>query len=215
MSDKLLINEIFRSFQGEGSRTGLPCVLVRLTGCNLRCDWCDTQYAWLEGERMSIDEVLTRVAGLKCPRVEVTGGEPLAQPGAFELLSRLCDAGYETLLETNGSLDISQVDKRVVRIVDFKCPSSGHTEANLWENVQHLTDRDEVKFVIADEQDYVFAREAVREHKLTDKCLVTFSPVADRLTASMLAELLLSDDLDVRLGVQLHKIIWPDYDRGK
>ncbi len=215
MSDMLLVNEIFRSIQGEGSRTGLPCVLVRLTGCNLQCSWCDTQYARDKGERMSIDDVLARVAELNCPRVEVTGGEPLAQEAAFELMARLCDAGYETLLETNGSLDISRVDGRVARIVDFKCPSSGHDGENRWENVAHLTGRDEVKFVIADERDYVFAREALRKHRLTDRYLVTFSPVAGKLTAAALAELILADDLDVRLGVQLHKIIWPDHDRGR
>ncbi len=211
----LLVNEIFRSIQGEGSRSGLPCVLVRLTGCNLQCSWCDTQYARDEGEQMTTAEVLARVAALKCRRVEVTGGEPLAQEAAFGLLTQLCDAGYETLLETNGSLDISQVDSRVVRIVDFKCPSSGHAGENRWENVPHLTGRDEVKFVIADERDYAFARDAVRKHKLTGRCLVTFSPVAGEITAATLAELILADDLDVRLGVQLHKIIWPDHDRGK
>ncbi|MCK4602608.1 MAG: radical SAM protein, partial [Phycisphaerae bacterium] len=178
MGKALLVNEIFRSIQGEGARAGLPCTLVRLTGCNLRCNWCDTKYAWAEGREMSVDEVLARVAELRCRRVEVTGGEPLAQPAAMELLRRLCEAGYETLLETNGSLDISQVDPRVVRIVDLKCPSSGQADANRWENVEHLSSRDEVKFVIADRDDYEFACDAVRRGELTGKCITTFSPAS-------------------------------------
>ena len=148
MAQTLTISEIFLSIQGEGARAGLPCVLVRLTGCNLRCSWCDTQWAWLDGEEMSIDDVLARVAEFGVRRVEVTGGEPLAQAGAIELLGRLCDEGYETLLETNGSLDISPVDERVVRIVDFKCPSSGESQSNLWDNVDKLRRGDEVKFVL-------------------------------------------------------------------
>ena len=220
MEATLKVNEIFLSIQGEGTRAGLPCTLVRLAGCNLRCNWCDTRYAWEEGAHLTLGEVLNRVEELSCRRVELTGGEPLLQEAALELLRRLCDAGHETLLETNGSLDMSTVDPRVVRIVDFKCPSSGESEKNRWENVAHLTPRDEVKFVIADRADYEFARDAVRKHGLPGKCAVIFSPVGRaaqtgrRLPPDMLAEWILADKLDVRLGLQLHKIIWPCRDRG-
>ncbi len=214
MSETLIVNEIFLSLQGEGTRAGLPCVLVRLAGCNLRCRWCDTRYAWDTGEAMSTDDVLARVAELGCRRVEVTGGEPLAQLATPELLRRLCDAGCETLMETNGSLDISRVDERVVRIVDFKCPSSGEAEANRWENVAHLTACDEVKFVIADRGDFEFARDAARLHEIAARCTIIFSPVLDELKPATLAEWILEDGLDVRLGLQLHKIIWLDKDRG-
>jgi len=215
MRDALLVNEILLSIQGESLRAGLPCTLVRLTGCNLRCQWCDTEYARTEGMSMSIDDVLASVAGLGCRRVAVTGGEPLAQPAAIELLRRLCDAGCETLLETNGSLDIRQVDPRVIRIVDFKCPASGQDGANRWENVHHLTGRDEVKFVIADRGDYAFACRAVAEHKLLGRCPVTFSPVFGTLAPATLAGWILADNLDVRLGLQLHKIIWPEETRKR
>lgn len=219
MNAALKVNEIFLSIQGEGTRAGTPCVLVRLTGCNLRCAWCDTKYAWDQGETMSVEEVLRRVDRLGRRRVEVTGGEPLTQAASVELLSRLCEAGYETLLETNGSIDISPVDRRVVRIVDFKCPSSGQSAANRWENVELLTNRDEVKFVIAGREDYEFARAAVEERQLPRRCTVIFSPVVvppghGRVLAAELAGWILADGLDVRLGLQLHKIIWPDKDRG-
>ena len=214
MTAKIKVNEIFLGIQGESTRAGLPCTIVRLTGCNLRCAWCDSRCAWEEGDEMSLDAILALVAELGCPRVEVTGGEPLLQAAAPELMRRLCDAGYETLLETNGSLDISQVDRRVARIVDFKCPSSGQAHANLWENASCLTGRDEVKFVIGDRGDYEFARQAVSQRKLTDKCPVIFSPVHGGLAPAELAEWMLADRLDVRLGLQLHKIIWPGRDHG-
>jgi 7-carboxy-7-deazaguanine synthase len=210
----LAVSEIFLSIQGESSRAGLPCVLVRLAGCNLRCAWCDTQYAWTGGREMGVEEVLAKVGELACRRVEVTGGEPLCQAAAPELLRRLADAGYETLLETNGSQDIRVVDERVVRIVDFKCPSSGEAAANCWANAGHLTARDEVKFVLADRADYEFARRAVAEHGLPARCGVIFSPVHGRLDPAALARWVLADGLDVRLGVQLHKVIWPDRARG-
>jgi len=214
MASSVQVSEIFLSIQGEGTRAGLPCVLVRLAGCNLRCRWCDTRWAWEGGEQMSIDEVLARVAEFRIPCVEVTGGEPLAQDGALELLRRLCDAGYETLLETNGSLDISPVDARVVRIVDFKCPSSGADQANLWENVDRLVGCDEVKFVIADCADYDFARHAVAARCLADICTVTFSPAWGLCDPADLARWVLRDRLAVRVGIQLHKVIWPNTDRG-
>lgn len=214
MSRTLTVNEIFLSIQGEGLRAGLPCTFIRLTGCNLRCRWCDTPYALLEGEPAELSELLRRVEQLGCKRVEVTGGEPLIQPGTIELLQMLCDAGYETLLETNGSLDISPVGGRVVRIVDFKCPSSGQAEANRWANVEHLTARDEVKFVVVDRGDFEFARDAVRGRELTSICPVTFQPVAGQCEPAELAEWILAERLDVRLGLQLHKILWPGRDRG-
>ena len=214
MAEKLKVNEIFLTVQGESTRAGRPCAIVRLTGCNLRCSWCDTPYAWDQGRQMSVDEALAEVEKLNCRLVEVTGGEPLIQPAAAELLRRLCDAGYETLLETNGSQDVSKVDGRVARIVDFKCLSSGEVAANMWSNAACLSARDEVKFVIADRADYEFARAAVGERRLAEKCPVTFSPVHGRLAAAELAAWILADRLDVRLGLQLHKIVWPDRDRG-
>ena len=215
MSETLIVNEIFKSIQGESTRAGLPCVMIRLAGCNLHCAWCDTAYAQPAdaGQAMSVQDVLARVAELNCPRAEVTGGEPLLQPAATALLARLCDAGFETLLETNGSQDIAPVDPRVVRIVDFKCPSSGAEAANRWENVEHLTARDEVKFVIADRRDYQYARDAAARHGLARRCTVIFSPAAPAAPAE-LARWILQDGLDVRLGLQLHKIIWPEENRG-
>jgi len=214
VSGALTVSEIFSSIQGEGTRAGRPCTLVRLSGCNLRCHWCDTQYALTGGRRMSVGDVLGRVEELGCKLVEVTGGEPLTQPAALELLRALADAGYETLLETNGSLDISPVDRRVVRIVDFKCPSSGEQANNLWANVSRLRAADEVKFVVADRADYEFARRALQQHALSERCAVVFSPVFGRLAPAALAEWILADGLDVRLSLQLHRIIWPDADRG-
>jgi len=211
----LNVCEVFHSLQGEASRIGLPCAFVRLAGCNLGCDWCDTVYAREAGEEMTIDDVLARVAKFDCRRVELTGGEPLCQPGSLELMRRLCDGGYEVLLETNGSLDIAPVDERVARIVDFKCPSSGVSQANRWANVEQLRPGDEVKFVLADRGDYDFAVAAVRARKLIDRCEVIFSPVQGRLAPTDLAEWILADGLDVRLGLQLHKLLWPDEPRGR
>ncbi len=217
MSEELKVSEIFLSLQGESTHAGLPCTLVRLAGCNLRCSWCDTPYAQdpSSGREMSVDDICKQVADLSCPRVEVTGGEPLTQPSCLDLLTRLCDEGYITLLETNGSEDISVVDERVMRIVDFKCPSSGHENANRIENIEHLTGRDEVKFVIANSDDYEYARETTAKYNLNERCgAVLFSPVADGCGPAELAAWILRDHLDVRLGLQLHKIIWPDKDRG-
>ncbi len=210
----LKVSEIFLSVQGEGSRAGRPCAFVRLAGCNLQCNWCDTQYAWQDGREMSLADVLGEVGKLGCSMVEVTGGEPLDQPEAFELLRELADAGYETLLETNGSIDISPVDPRVVRIVDVKCPSSGAESANCPANVKALTSGDEVKFVLADRADYEFACETLGKHGLSERCVVLFSPVSGILDPAELAKWILSDKLNVRLNLQLHRIIWPDQNRG-
>lgn len=213
----LRVHEITFSIQGESSRAGLPCVLVRLAGCNLRCNWCDTPHAQEPdaGDEMTQDEIFTKVKSFHCPRVELTGGEPLLQDEAAELLRALCEAGYETLLETNGSVDITHVDPRVRRIVDVKCPSSGHVEANVWNNLGVLSGRDEVKFVIANRKDYEFAKSVLDEHSLAKTCHVFFSPVWETLPAATLAEWILFDHLDVRLGMQLHKILWPGESKGR
>ena len=211
---QLFVHEIYLSIQGESSRAGLPCVIVRLAGCNLECRWCDTPEARTQERQMTVDEILARVAGLKCHRVEVTGGEPLAQPAALELLARLCESEYETMLETNGSIDVTGVDGRVMKVIDVKCPASGESDANLWANLQALGPRDEVKFVIAGREDYEYAREVTALHKLVERCGVIFSPVVDELPPSRLVEWIIADRLDVRLGVQLHKVIWPDAERG-
>ena len=183
---KLTVCEIFFSIQGEGRSTGLPCAFVRLAGCNLRCTWCDTAYAWSGGQAMTLKQILARLERFRCRRVEVTGGEPLLQPGTPELLQLLCDRGYQVLLETNGSLDIAPVDKRVVRIVDFKCPSSSQEAKNLWANVAALKETDEVKFVLADRADYDYARKKLAHHRLCRRCPVTFSPVFGRLDGGSL-----------------------------
>jgi len=213
-AERLKIHEIFYSVQGESTAAGRPCVLVRLTGCQMRCRWCDSEYSFYEGSWRTLDEVLGEVALFGCPLVEVTGGEPLLQPGCRPLLARLCDGGYEVLLETGGGLDIGGVDPRVRRIVDVKCPGSGEAENNRWENLELLTARDEVKFVLADEADYRWASRLVRERGLDRRCPVLFSPVTGELEIRDLAEWVLRDRLPVRLQTQLHKLIWGPTARG-
>jgi len=209
-AERLRLTEIFHSIQGESTRAGRPCVFVRLTGCQMRCRWCDTEYAFHGGSWWTVDEILDEVARLGCPLVEVTGGEPLLQPGVLPLMERLADAGYEVLLETGGGLDIAPVDARVHRIVDVKCPGSGEAEANRWENLDLLTARDEVKFVLADEADYRWAREVVAERGLEAVCPVLFSAVAGSLEPRSLAEWILRDRLPVRFQIQVHKLLWGD-----
>ncbi len=209
--ERLRLTEIFYSIQGESTFAGRPCVFVRLTGCQMRCRWCDTEYAFQGGSWWTLDEILAKVAevaGYRCSLVEVTGGEPLLQPGALPLMGRLADAGYTVLLETGGGLDISKVDPRVHRIVDVKCPASGESEANRWENLELLGPRDEVKLVIADEADYRWARRQVEERGLAAVCPVLFSPVIGELEPRELAEWILRDHLPVRFQVQLHKLLW-------
>ena len=212
--ETLRINEIFLSLQGETSRPGLPTVFVRLTGCPLRCGYCDTAYAFHEGTTRSIDDVLQDVAGHATRYVCVTGGEPLAQAPCLVLLKRLCDAGYSVSLETSGAIDIAPVDSRVSRIVDIKTPGSGEVDKNRWENMEHLTSHDEVKFVLCSEEDYRWAAEVLRKHNLAGRCPVLFSPSFADLPAARLAEWVLRDRLPVRMQVQLHKILWGDA-RGK
>ena len=211
---RLRVNEIFHSIQGESTRAGWPCVLVRLTGCQMRCSWCDSEYSFYEGSWMSLDEVLSAVAGFDCPMVEVTGGEPLLQPAALPLMTALADAGHEVLLETGGGFSIAGVDPRVRRIVDVKCPGSGEAEANHWPNLDLLTRRDEVKFVVADEADYRWAVGVMEEHRLAGRCPVHLSPVHGQLDPTQLAEWILSDRLRARVQLQVHKILWPAAARG-
>jgi 7-carboxy-7-deazaguanine synthase len=211
---RLKVHEIFYSIQGESTFAGRPCVLVRLTGCQMRCRWCDTTYSFYEGEWLTIPAVLERVAAFGCPLVELTGGEPLLQPAAVPLLGALCDAGYEVLLETGGGLDISRVDPRVRRIVDIKCPGSGEQDRNHWSNLEGLRGSDELKLVIADEPDYLWARELVRARELAARCVVHFAPVQGELAPAQLAAWILRDRLPVRLQVQLHKVLWGAGARG-
>jgi len=205
---QLRISEIFFSLQGETSRIGLPTVFVRLTGCPLRCTYCDTTYAFSGGQNYSIADILKQVAEYTPRYVTVTGGEPLAQKNCLPLLVALCDAGYEVSLETGGALDIGEVDARVMRVVDIKTPASGEVEKNRWENLPLLTRQDEIKFVLCDENDYQWAKQILQQYRLADQCEVTFSPAHGALNATRLAEWILRDRLVVRLQVQLHKILW-------
>lgn len=213
-SDRLRINEIFYSIQGESTASGRPCVLVRLTGCQMRCSWCDSEYSFYEGSWMTLEEVVAEVDRHGCSLVEVTGGEPLLQPGALPLLRRLCELGYEVLLETGGGLDMSLVDPRVRRILDIKCPGSGEALNNHWDNLELLTPRDEIKLVVAHRSDYEWACELLVEHRLAELCPVNVSPVAGELEATELASWILQDRLPVRLNLQVHKLLWGEDSRG-
>lgn len=208
VAQRLRISEIFHSIQGEADAVGWPTVFVRLTGCPLRCTWCDTAYAFEGGAWHSFDEILSKVREYDARHVCVTGGEPLAQKRCPDLLARLCDAGYEVSLETSGALDISQVDPRVRRVVDWKAPGSGESARNLPGNLDQLTAIDQVKFVLADRADYAWAVATLRQHDLPARCMVLFSPVFGLLDASTLADWILQDRLPVRLQIQLHKILW-------
>lgn len=234
MADTLVINEVFYSIQGESSFAGLPCVFVRLTACNLRCTWCDTTYSFHEGTPMTIGDLIVKVLEYNCPLVEITGGEPLLQSNVFPLMSRLCDLGKRVLVETSGSIDVSRVDPRVVKIMDLKAPGSGECGKNLYENVRYLDKKDEVKFVITDRADYDWAKLAMAEHQLASICTVLFSPVwsgeaavcnggkrpaagtaaSTPATLKALAEWVLADKLPVRVQTQLHKHIWGADTRG-
>lgn len=211
----LTVNEIFHSIQGESTHIGQPCVFVRLTACDLRCRWCDTPYAFHEGRKMSVDEVLAAVEAYGCPTVEVTGGEPLLQADVVPLMERLLASGKTVLIETGGHRSIARVPAGVVRIVDIKCPGSGESEKTDWANLALLTRRDQVKFVIADRADYEFARDVVRREGLADRCgAVLFSPVHGELELRPLAEWMLADRIPARLQPQLHKYIWDPQTRG-
>jgi 7-carboxy-7-deazaguanine synthase len=207
-SDEIRINEIFFSLQGESSRVGLPTVFVRLTGCPLRCGYCDTAYAFHEGKTRTIDDVLAEVATHGAQYVCVTGGEPLAQKNCLTLLTRLCDAGYSVSLETSGALDVSTVDPRVSRIVDIKTPGSGEVEKNQWANLAQLRQSDELKFVLTSEDDYQWAKRLILDRRLDAVCPILLSPAFAELEYSQLAQWVLRDKLKVRMQVQLHKVIW-------
>jgi 7-carboxy-7-deazaguanine synthase len=204
----LRLTEIFFSLQGEASRAGLPTVFVRLTGCPLRCTWCDTTYSFSGGEPASIESVLIEVAKYPARQVCVTGGEPLAQKECLPLLSALCDAGYDVSLETSGALDIATVDPRVARIMDLKAPDSGECVKNRWENLELLNSRDEIKIVIASRGDYEWARDLLRERKLDNLCPVLLSPAQGMVDPTALADWILADGLNVRSQLQLHKLLW-------
>lgn len=211
----LTINEIFHSIQGESTYAGRPCVFVRLTACDLRCRWCDTAYAFHEGRKMSVEEVVADVEARGCPTVEVTGGEPLLQPDVYPLMQRLLDSGKTVLIETGGHRSIAKVPAGVIRIVDVKCPGSGEAEKNDWSNLAHLTKQDEVKFVIADRRDYEYARDIMQREGLPARVnAVLMSPVHGELDAKLLSEWVIADRLDVRVQLQMHKYIWSPETRG-
>lgn len=210
----LKVSEIFFSVQGESSRAGLPTVFVRLTGCPLRCVWCDTEYAFTGGQSMTLNRILEEVGTFKTRLVCVTGGEPLAQKNCLLLLTALCDSAYEVSLETSGAIDIAIVDPRVSRVVDLKAPGSGESCKNRWQNLELLTPHDELKFVIKDRTDYEWARNTIVENRLDTVCPVLFSPVQGAIEPRMLAEWILADRLPVRFQLQLHKLLWGNI-RGK
>ncbi len=210
----LRVNEIFYSIQGESTYAGRPCVFVRLTACNLRCRWCDTEYAFYEGEALTVEQVLEKVRAYKCSLVEITGGEPLLQEDVHPLIDRLLLEGFEVLIETGGSLDISGLDPRVVKIVDLKAPGSGMERHNNLDNVRYLDRKDQVKFVVADRRDYEWAKRMMAEHALAEKAQVLFSPVFGELHPRELAEWILADRLPARLQIQLHKYLWEPNQRG-
>lgn len=214
MTASLRINEIFVSVQGESSFAGWPCVFIRTTGCPLRCAWCDTKYAYDAGQQMPLDAIVEQVLSHGVQHVEATGGEPLDQPAMPQLLTALCDQGKTLLLETSGAADISVVDPRVHIIMDIKCPGSGMTARMLWKNIDHLRSRDEVKFVLNSREDYVFARDTIREHQLPERCTVLLSTTFGSLDDRDVVRWMLKDKLPVRFQLQLHKIIWDPKKKG-
>ncbi len=208
----MLVSEIFRSIQGESTHMGLSCVFIRLAGCNLKCGWCDTEYAQskAKAKKFTIDQIVKEAKKYKCSLLEITGGEPLMQDEARPLATRLLDAGFKVLLETNGTVCLSKLDPRLIKIVDVKCPSSGHGGSFLMDNLRHITDDDEVKFVIADRKDYEYAKRFIDECLKDITLKVLFAPVASQLNPKELAEWILKDCLKVRLQIQMHKYVWPD-----
>lgn len=211
----LKVNEVYSSIQGESSWAGWPCVFIRLTACDLRCTYCDTAYAFYDGKKRLVSDILAEVLALDCPMVEVTGGEPLLQKNVIPLMTQLCDAGKTVLIETSGAHDIAKIDPRVHRIMDLKTPSSGECARNLWSNLEHLTKRDEVKFVIGSREDYEWSRDQVRTHSLAEKCgCVLFSPIFGKIEPREIVDWIIADKLPVRFQLQMHKFIWPPMQRG-
>lgn len=212
---RLRINEIFFSIQGESSWAGRPCAFVRLTGCNLRCVWCDTEYAFHEGRQMPVAEVADRVLAYRSDLVEITGGEPMLQPGIHPLIARLLGAGLTVMIETSGASDIARLDPRVIKIMDLKCPASGESDRNLWSNLEHLGPRDEIKFVVVDRADYEWARDVIAHRHLADRVnAILLSPAFGILAPDSLASWILADRLPVRMQLQMHKHIWPPNTRA-
>jgi 7-carboxy-7-deazaguanine synthase len=210
----LRITEIFYSLQGESSTVGIPTVFIRLTGCPLRCGYCDTAYAFTGGEKKDISDIIAEVESYGTRYVTVTGGEPLAQPSCLELMTKLLDLGYVVSLETSGALDVSSVDPRAIKVMDLKTPSSGEVSKNLYQNIQYLTKNDQVKFVIGNDEDYDWSKRILAEHKLSEHCEILFSPVMGQQNPTELANKILHDKLTVRFQIQLHKLLWDDA-RGK
>lgn len=209
-ADFLRITEIFHSLQGETNTVGIPTVFIRLTGCPLRCVYCDSAYAFNGGKKMTLEDIFNEVNRYQCQYITVTGGEPLAQPNSIELMSELLNKNYKVSLETSGSLDISQVDLRVIKVMDIKTPSSGEADKNRYSNVEYLTSQDQIKFVIANNQDYQWSKDIIDHYKLTNRCEILFSPVTGQQNPTELAEQILKDKLPVRFQIQLHKLLWGD-----
>jgi len=210
----LKINEIYYSLQGESSKAGLPCVFVRLTYCNLRCSYCDTEYAFYDGTEMEISKIIEEVRKFNCNLVEITGGEPLFQEGCNELMNRLCDDGFEVMVETGGSLPIKDIDKRVMIILDLKCPSSNMMKKNLYENIDHIKPSDEIKFVIGTREDYEWSKGILSKYNLEEKCGILLSVVFGKLEPITLVNWIIEDKLKVRYQLQMHKIIWHPETKG-
>lgn len=214
MEQLLRVTEIFYSLQGETNTVGIPTVFIRLTGCPLRCSYCDTAYAFTGGEKLSLERILEQVRKFRTRYVTVTGGEPLAQRGCHSLMLALLDLGYRVSLETSGAFDISELDRRIIKVMDLKTPSSGEMQKNLFDNIEYLGEHDQVKFVIADDGDYQWSKNQLNERNLAERCQVLFSPVANLMPAVELADRILADQLPVRFQIQLHKYLWDDV-RGK
>ena len=210
----LKVNEIYYSIQGESTHVGRPCIFIRLTYCNLRCTYCDTEYAFYEGKDIEIPEIMAKIKQWNCNLVEVTGGEPLFQDECIDLLNELTNQNYEVLLETGGSLSISDVPIEIVRIVDFKCPSSGMEKKNLWSIVNDLQPHDEVKFVIGDREDFDWAKEMLNKYSLNEKCSILFSPTFGKIDPSLIVEWIFEGDIPVRMQLQMHKLIWESERKG-
>ncbi|MBI5807240.1 MAG: 7-carboxy-7-deazaguanine synthase QueE [Ignavibacteriales bacterium] len=208
------INEIYKSIQGESSKAGLPCVFVRLTYCNLRCTYCDSEYAFYDGKEMSISQIIDEVKKYNCKLVEITGGEPLFQNESIDLMKQLCDEGFDVMLETSGSLSIKDIDARVKIIMDLKCPSSKMMKKNLYENIEFLKPTDEIKFVIGNREDYDWSKKIISDYRLNEKCEILFSVVFEQLKPVTLVEWILEDNLNVRYQLQMHKYIWDPKQKG-